>query len=90
MKYFFDTEFVEDGVTIMPLSLGIVSEDGREGYWEVLLTLEEMLKALRHPFVSKNVLPHMGKCVFEVYMVTQAKDIMTTANYGHTIFIFQE
>ena len=62
MKYFFDTEFVEDGVTIMPLSLGIVSEDGREGYWEVLLTLEEMLKALRHPFVSKNVLPHMGKC----------------------------
>lgn len=32
MKYFFDTEFIEDGATIDLLSLGIVTEDGRELY----------------------------------------------------------
>lgn len=32
MKYFFDTEFIEDGRTIDLLSIGIVAEDGRELY----------------------------------------------------------
>ena len=32
VKYFFDTEFIEDGKTIDLLSIGIVSEDGRELY----------------------------------------------------------
>lgn len=32
MKYFFDTEFIEDGVTIDLISIGIVCEDGRELY----------------------------------------------------------
>jgi hypothetical protein len=32
MKYFFDTEFIEDGKTIDLLSIGIVAEDGREFY----------------------------------------------------------
>lgn len=34
MKYWFDTEFIEDGKTIDLLSIGIVSEDGRELYLE--------------------------------------------------------
>lgn len=34
MKYWFDTEFIEDGKTIELLSIGIVSEDGREFYLE--------------------------------------------------------
>ena len=37
MKYFFDTEFIEDGLTIDLISIGIVAEDGREYYavnWE--------------------------------------------------------
>lgn len=34
MKYFFDTEFIEDGKTIDLLSIGIVAEDGRELYLE--------------------------------------------------------
>ena len=29
MKYWFDTEFIEDGVTIALLSIGVVCEDGR-------------------------------------------------------------
>jgi len=32
MKYFFDTEFIEDGRTIDLISIGIVSEDGRDYY----------------------------------------------------------
>lgn len=32
VKYFFDTEFIEDGKTIDLLSIGIVAEDGRELY----------------------------------------------------------
>lgn len=32
MRYFLDTEFIEDGKTIDLVSIGIVSEDGREYY----------------------------------------------------------
>jgi hypothetical protein len=32
MKYFFDTEFIEDGKTVDLLSIGVVAEDGREFY----------------------------------------------------------
>jgi len=32
MKYFYDTEFIEDGKTIDLISIGMVSEDGREYY----------------------------------------------------------
>lgn len=32
MKYFYDTEFLEDGKTIELISIGIVAEDGREYY----------------------------------------------------------
>lgn len=32
MKYFYDTEFIEDGATIELVSIGIVAEDGREYY----------------------------------------------------------
>ena len=34
MKYWLDTEFIEDGKTIDLLSIGIVAEDGREFYRE--------------------------------------------------------
>ena len=32
MRYFYDTEFLEDGETIDLISIGIVAEDGREYY----------------------------------------------------------
>lgn len=37
MLYFIDTEFLEDGFTIDPISIGIVAEDGREYYAEFFL-----------------------------------------------------
>jgi hypothetical protein len=32
MRYFYDTEFLEDGKTVELISIGIVAEDGREYY----------------------------------------------------------
>ena len=32
MRYFYDTEFIEDGETIDLISIGVVAEDGREYY----------------------------------------------------------
>ena len=32
MRYFYDTEFIEDGTTIDLISIGVVAEDGREFY----------------------------------------------------------
>ena len=32
MRYFYDTEFIEDGQTIDLVSIGVVAEDGREYY----------------------------------------------------------
>ncbi|MBT0565286.1 polyadenylate-specific 3'-exoribonuclease AS [Williamsia sp. CHRR-6] len=32
MRYFYDTEFIEDGRTIELVSIGVVAEDGREFY----------------------------------------------------------
>lgn len=59
MRYFLDTEFVEDGETIDLISIGIVSEDGRE-YCAVSNSFD-IQKALAHPFVSVHVLPHTAK-----------------------------
>lgn len=32
MRYFYDTEFIEDGRTIELISIGVIAEDGREYY----------------------------------------------------------
>ena len=32
MRYFYDTEFIDDGRTIDLISIGVVAEDGREYY----------------------------------------------------------
>lgn len=55
-NYFLDTEFVEDGETIMPISLALVGEDGRELYFEMEF---DQAKAIAHDFVRKNVLPKL-------------------------------
>ncbi len=55
MRIFLDTEFIEDGRTIEPLSIGMVREDSKEYYAEVAnLTL---LKP--NEWVYTNVIPHL-------------------------------
>lgn len=55
MKIWFDTEFIEDGRTIDLISIGMVSEDGREYYAEVA----ECDHSRADPWVKENVLVHL-------------------------------
>lgn len=55
MKYWYDTEFVENGSTIDLISIGVVAEDGREFYAESLDA--DLGKA--SDWVKENVLPHL-------------------------------
>lgn len=52
MRYFYDTEFIEDGHTIELVSIGIVAEDGREYY----AVSTEFNSALANAWVREHVL----------------------------------
>lgn len=54
VRYFLDTEFMEDGETIELISIGIVCEDGREFYAESYFDPNEA-----NDWVKENVLPHL-------------------------------
>jgi len=55
VKYFYDTEFDEDGRTIELISFAMVAEDGRE-FYEVS---NEFDPARCNAFVQTNVLPRL-------------------------------
>lgn len=55
MKYFYDTEFIEDGKTIELISFGIVSEDNRELYIEN----SSVNLSLASEWVKKNVISQL-------------------------------
>lgn len=55
MKFWFDTEFIEDGRTIDLISIGIVAEDDREFYAESSDC--DLSKA--GEWVKENVLPQL-------------------------------
>ena len=52
MRYFYDTEFIEDGKTIDLVSIGVVAEDGREYY----AVSTEFNESKAGPWVRTNVL----------------------------------
>lgn len=59
MRFWFDTEFYENGRTIDLISIGIVSEDGREYYAETSFAPQiaestEWLKKNVSPYLSAN------------------------------------
>jgi hypothetical protein len=56
VKYWFDTEFIEDGKTIELISIGIVCEDGREFY--AINKDCDLDKA--NDWVKTNVIPQLG------------------------------
>lgn len=57
MKYFLDTEFIEDGAAISLISIGIVAEDGREYYAES----REVSFNKADPWLVENVIPHLWR-----------------------------
>lgn len=54
-KYFLDTEFIENGVTIDLVSIGLVCEDGREYYAQSL----DANHSAAGDWVARCVLPHL-------------------------------
>ncbi len=57
MRYFYDTEFLEDGRTIELISIGIVAEDGRE-YYAVNSDMP-VDQIRRSDWLVNNVWPHL-------------------------------
>lgn len=56
MKYFLDTEFLEDGKTIELISIGIVAGDGREFYLEN----SDFNLDSATDWLKENVVPHLN------------------------------
>ncbi len=56
MRYFFDTEFIEDGRTIDLISIGMVCDDGRELYLESNAWDPRRASC----WVREHVFPHLG------------------------------
>jgi len=57
LRYYYDTEFIDDGKTIDLISIGIVAEDGREFY--AVNADMDTGKLHRNPWLTKNVWPHL-------------------------------
>lgn len=68
MKYWYDTEFIENGRTIKLISIGIVAEDGRQ-YYAVnnAMPIDEIHK---HNWLMRNVVPHLPIITFHDIVVT--------------------
>jgi len=59
MRFWYDAEFLEDGLTIDLISIGIVAEDGREYY---AVNADAPWKRIKnHPWLMANVVPHLPK-----------------------------
>jgi hypothetical protein len=69
VRYFYDTEFLEDGRTIELISIGIVAEDGREYY---AVNSEAPMDRIRaDDWLMRNVvssLPVTGKSSMETWL----------------------
>lgn len=63
MRFFIDTEFLEDGLTIELISIGIVRGDGQEYYAETYaMHHPEIGQRIReHEWLMENVVPHLSQ-----------------------------
>lgn len=55
-RFFFDTEFIEDGKTIELISIGCVAEDYRDPYYACCLDTD---LSRASPWVREHVIPHL-------------------------------
>jgi hypothetical protein len=79
MRYWFDTEFMDDSRTIDLISIGMVAEDGRELYLEN----SEADFGKMNEFVEQHVLPFLeGPEVSRAYIAEAVKDFCDPEKYG--------
>jgi 3'-5' exoribonuclease Rv2179c-like domain len=60
MKYYIDSEFIDNGKTIDLISIGIVNSDGREYYAQSC----EFNPKMASEWVKENVFQHLNTCVW--------------------------
>lgn len=77
-NYYFDTEFIEDGRTIEPLSIGIVCEDGREYYAE----FKNTDRSLADNWVQENVISYLAPPSAGKSKITIASEIISFVEAG--------
>lgn len=77
MKYWYDTEFIEDGRTIDLISLGIVAEDGREYYAQSV----EFDPKKASDWVKENVLIHLIECPWAAITVDSRHPYINEMHY---------
>jgi hypothetical protein len=63
MRYFYDTEFLEDGHTVLLISIGIAAEDGREYYAvnQEIVQRKNERRIRQHDWLMANVVPTLPK-----------------------------
>ena len=72
MRFWFDTEFYEDGRTIELISIGVVAEDGRTYYAE---TPDAKRLARSSRWLAQNVSPHLtldNRHTYDRWMIADA------------------
>lgn len=84
-RYFLDTEFHEEPGSIELISIGIVSEDGREFYAES----SEYDEGRAFPWLRDNVLPHLSPDDERIPLAEIARRVLRFADperYGEPEF----
>lgn len=78
---FYDTEFVDDGVTIDLVSIGMVSLPPHSGELYYIVADDRVIdRVVRHSWLSQNVLPHLPiKVAYD-----HTRQTMTSAGRTHT------
>jgi hypothetical protein len=82
-KFFYDYEFIDDGRTITPLSVGMVTDTGAQFYrvYADWMTDVHAVQAVRnHQFLMNNVVPHLPEPVQRIVhgMKSVAPDAFAT------------
>lgn len=89
MKYWIDTEFIEDGETILLLSIGIVAEDDRELYLQTErgAFYHKNPACCPHAWVKQNVIPYLDdSSVSHSEMRQQILEFCNPDRYGKPEF----
>lgn len=81
-RYFLDTEFIDDGLTIELISIAIVADDGRE-YYAVSTDADH---GAANEWVAANVIPHLPPRTHEAWRSrkTIGKDLVQFFRAGKT------
>lgn len=69
MRFFYDWEFLENGKTIEPISVGIVAENGKEYY--AVNALMPIARIGAHDWLAKNVVPHLPVSAGDLDVVSE-------------------